>query len=181
MTEPEPQPSTDPVTDPVTDSSTQPVGEPEPAFIYETEVHAAPEQVWQALTSGEKTRHYWFDRRIESDWQPGSPVRFHPGESDEVTDDGEVLEYDPPRRLAYSFRNQSEPGGEPHGHVSRVAFDVEPLADGGSLLRLVHDRLASPDDVDDWQGGWMPILTGLVAMLEGSDVVSPPLAPGTYH
>lgn len=156
-------------------------GDVEPAFIYETEIETSPQRLWEALTSGEETRKYWFDRRITSDWTPGSPVRFFEGGSDTVTDDGEVLEAEPVRRLSYTFRNQSEPGGEPHGHITRVAWDIEPVDAARTRLRLVHDQLASPDDVDDWQGGWMPILTGLEAHLEGRDVLSPPFAPGTYH
>ena len=56
----------------------------EPEFVYETDVKTTPEKLWAALTDGEITRRYWFDRRIESDWRPGSPVRFYDG--DRVSD-----------------------------------------------------------------------------------------------
>ena len=42
---------------------------------YETDIRTTPEKLWAALTNGEITRRYWFDRRIESDWKPGSPVQ----------------------------------------------------------------------------------------------------------
>jgi uncharacterized protein YndB with AHSA1/START domain len=44
------------------------------AFVYETDINTTPDKLWQALTRGEITRRYWFDRRIESDWAVGSPV-----------------------------------------------------------------------------------------------------------
>ena len=135
---------------------------PEPAFVYETTIAAPVERVWDALTSGTITRTYWFNRRVESVWVVGAPVRFYDGDSDTLTDSGEVLECDPPRRLVYSFA----PVGYP---ASRVAFELEPQSEG-TRLRLVHDRLADPGDVEGWRAGWTPILTNLQALLEGRQV-----------
>jgi uncharacterized protein YndB with AHSA1/START domain len=84
----------------------------EPGFVYQNEIATTPERLWAALTSGELTRQYWFDRRIESDWVPGAAVSFYDGGSDVLTDVGEVLECDPPRRLVYSFRPIA-PSGQP--------------------------------------------------------------------
>ena len=133
----------------------------EPEFVYETDVKTTPEKLWAALTDGEITRRYWFDRRIESDWRPGSPVRFYDG--DRVSDHGEVLESDPPRRLVYTFHPDLGPDHPAYGHYTRVAFDLEPVP-GGVRLRLVHDRLMGPDDVDGWRQGWGPILANLEKM-----------------
>jgi uncharacterized protein YndB with AHSA1/START domain len=135
---------------------------PEPAFVWETTIATTPERVWDALTSGAITRTYWFDRRVESVWVVGAPVRFYVGDTDTVSDSGEVLECDPPRRLVYSFA----PAGYP---ASRVAFDLAPQP-GGTRLRLVHDQLADPGDVEGWREGWTPILTNLQALLEGREV-----------
>jgi uncharacterized protein YndB with AHSA1/START domain len=132
------------------------------AFVYETTIRTSPERLWEALTSGEVTRRYWFDRRVESSWTPGAAVTFYVGETDEVSDAGEVLEADPPRHLAYTFA--------PVGYqITRVTFDLEPVADG-VRLRLVHDRLADPGDVEAWRNGWTPILTNLQQYLEGGTV-----------
>ena len=136
----------------------------DPRFVYETTIASSPGRLWDALTSGEHTRAYWFDRRVESDWTPGSPVRFHDGDSDTVTDTGEVLEADRPRRLVYTFT----PVGHP---TTRVAFDLDPVPDG-VRLRLVQDRLPSAEDVEGWRNGWTPILTNLRSYLEGGDVES---------
>ena len=136
------------------------------AFVYETTITTTAERLWEALTSGEVTRAYWFDRRIESDWTVGSPVTFYDGESDVVTDTGTVVECTPPRRLVYTF---AQAGGAP----TRVAFDIEPRDDGVRLL-LVHDQLAAPGDVEAWRRGWSPILTNLQSLLEGRAPESAP-------
>jgi uncharacterized protein YndB with AHSA1/START domain len=138
------------------------------SFVYETTIATTPDRLWQALTSGDITRAYWFDRRIESAWTVGAPVRFFDGAGDVVTDTGEVLVCEPPRRLTYTFT----PGTD--GHRTRVSFDLEPVA-GGVRLRLVHDRLAAAEDVAGWRSGWTPILTNLAALLEGREPDAPPV------
>jgi uncharacterized protein YndB with AHSA1/START domain len=140
----------------------------EPTLVYETDIATTPERLWAALTTGALTRDYWFDRRIESDWKVGSPVVFYDGATDVVTDTGTVLECDPPRRLAYTFRQEIEgQGARPGRPHTRVAFDLVPVDGGRVRLRLVHDQLERPEDVDGWRQGWSPIVTNLKAFLEG--------------
>jgi len=131
------------------------------AFVYEATIASSPYHLWQALTTGELTRVYWFGRRIESDWTFGSPVRFYDGVGDTLTDSGEVLAAEPPRLLSYTFA----PVGHP---ATRVSFELTPAPQGVDL-RLVHDQLARPDDVEAWRQGWTPILANLQAFLEAGD------------
>ena len=138
----------------------------EPAFVYQTDVATTPERLWAALTTGDLTRQYWFDRRIESSWVEGEPVRFYDGASDVVTDSGTVLEAVPHRTLSYSFRQ--ELGGDDPGPVTRVTFTLTPLEDGRVRLLLVHDQLGAPEDVDAWRHGWSPILTNLQEFVQRS-------------
>jgi len=135
-------------------------------FVYVTYIATTAEKLWAALTLGEFTQRYSYRRRVESDWKVGSPVRFYDGDSDDVADYGEVLECDPPSRLVYSFVSSFDPSAGEEGFVpSRVAFDLEPQAEGMVKLTLVHDRLPA-DLVDDFRQGWAPILSSLKTFLE---------------
>jgi uncharacterized protein YndB with AHSA1/START domain len=51
----------------------------DPSFAYETVIATTPERLWEAPTSGEISRTYWFDRRIDSTWAVGAPVPFFDG------------------------------------------------------------------------------------------------------
>lgn len=106
-----------------------------PVFTYVTDIATTPEQLWEALTSGDFTYQYWGGRRIESAWKPGSPVK-HVREDGGTDWQGEVLEADPPKRLSYTFmghvkltvtHDHFEPGSHPPWGQPGMAGDpVEP-------------------------------------------------------
>lgn len=135
-----------------------------PEFVYVAYIATTPDKLWQALTSGAITRLYWYDRRIESEWSVDSPVRFYDGDSNVVTDEGKVLQTDPPRRLSYSFRPVLNDEVQEMG-TSRVSFTMEPV-DGMMKLTLVHDELRSEEEGAGFREGWSPILSSLKTFLE---------------
>jgi uncharacterized protein YndB with AHSA1/START domain len=135
-----------------------------PEFVYVTYIATTPERLWAALTSGTFTKQYWYDRRIESEWRVGAPVRFYDGDSDTVTDSGAVLECDPPRRLVYTFRAEFDEASRAQG-FSRVSFSLEPH-DGMVKLTLVHDELPDEEMAAAFREGWSPILSSLKTFLE---------------
>src|SRR5688572_29327621 len=108
-----------------------------PDFVYVTYIAATPERVWEGLTSGDFTQQYWGGLRIQSDWNVGSSVH-HVSQDGRIGLEGEVLEADPPRVLAYTFHmlvgeaKRSEP-------PSRVRFEIEPV---GAMVKLTltHDQ-----------------------------------------
>ena len=136
-----------------------------PEFVYATYIAASAERVWEALTRGEFTKQYWFGRRIESEWVPGAPVYFWDGDGDVLTDRGEVLESDPPRRLAYSFHVElyEELRSEA---PSRVTFDIVALGDVVRLT-ITHDGFDEGSrTLDSVSTGWPAILSSLKSLLE---------------
>jgi uncharacterized protein YndB with AHSA1/START domain len=133
-------------------------------FVYVSYIATTPEKLWAALTQGEFTKAYWYDRRIESTWTVGAPVRFYDGDSQTVTDSGVVLVYDPPRHLAYTFRNEFDPAVSEHGY-SRVSFTIEPHP-GVVKLTLIHDELPDEETAAGFREGWSPILSSLKTYLE---------------
>jgi uncharacterized protein YndB with AHSA1/START domain len=74
---------------------------PKPEFIYVTYIETTPEKLWEALTSSEFSRQYWFGTELRTDWTIGSPLALVTHGT--PTDVGEILEFDPPRRLSYTF------------------------------------------------------------------------------
>ena len=135
-----------------------------PAMIHVTYIETTPEKLWAALTSGEFTKLYWFGRRIESDWTVGAAVRFYDSADDSLTDSGEVLVYDEPKTLAYTFKNEflEDRANEAPG---RVTFTIEQRSATVVKLEVVHDEIAE-ETIEGWRNGWGPILANLKTYLE---------------
>src|SRR3954447_22614799 len=113
-------------------------------FVYVTYIEITPEKLWQALTEGDFTARYWFGVRLTSDWKTGSPFEMVRADGT-VSDAGKVVEYDPPRRLAYTFVNlsdkyQNEPPAlatfvlEPYGKLVKLTLTHEGFTEGGKML-----------------------------------------------
>jgi uncharacterized protein YndB with AHSA1/START domain len=134
-----------------------------PEFVYTLFIGAAPEMVWQALTTPEFTQQYWGGRRPESDWQVGSPIQIvKPDGNAEVH--GEILVCNPYQTLAYSWHSTHLAG------ASRVTFELSPFpADEGhaiTQLKITHDGFTPGSNISMAVMGWMAILNNLKTLLE---------------
>lgn len=132
-------------------------------FVYKTYIATTPEKLWEALTSPDFTEQYWSGSRIESDWRVGSPVLHRRGEV--LLNSGELLEYDPPRRLAYTWVMHALPEFEAEG-ASRVTFEIEPVGPQCALT-ITHDSFRTGSRVRPMiANGWPLIASSLKTLLE---------------
>jgi uncharacterized protein YndB with AHSA1/START domain len=70
--------------------------------IYEVEVSASAADAWHALTDPDTVRRYYYGTAPRTTWEVGSPIDFVDDEGiPQIT--GEVLEFEPPLRLAHTF------------------------------------------------------------------------------
>jgi uncharacterized protein YndB with AHSA1/START domain len=144
-----------------------------PEFIYVTYIETTAEKLWEALTSSEFSKRYWFDTELKTDWKVGSPFALVMNGT--TRDVGEVLEFDRPRRLSYTFRHvlseearKERPTKvlfvlEPHGKVVKLTLTHEGFEPGSKLL-------------DGISKGWPAILASLKTMLETGTALSIPPA-----
>jgi uncharacterized protein YndB with AHSA1/START domain len=139
----------------------------ETSFVYAIYIAASLEREWTALTSGAFTRQYWFDRRLESDWKIGAPVRFFDGSSDRLADDGVVLEYEPYRRMAYTFQPAADDESGQRPGASRVTLTLEEVR-GAIKLVVQHTEIPNAAVHASVSNGWVMILSSLKSMLETS-------------
>ncbi len=142
-----------------------------PQVVYVTYIETTPEKLWDALTSSEFSRQYWFGAEIRSDWKVGSPFALMMDGA--ATDTGKILEADPPRRLSYSFKHQKFEAlrNEP---ISRVTFTLEPF---GKLVKLtlLHEGFVEGSKyLGAISTGWPAILSGLKSLLETGKVLQIP-------
>jgi uncharacterized protein YndB with AHSA1/START domain len=143
-------------------------------FVYVTYIRTTPEKLWEALLQPDFTRAYWFGVWQECSWQVGAPWRLMLPDG-QVGDTGEVVEFDPPRRLVLSWRNEFKAELKAEGY-SRATFVLEPQ-DETVKLTVTHeiDRDGS-SLIAAVSNGWPAVLSSLKSLLEtGKALARPPL------
>lgn len=158
-----------------TGSHTTPQSAPQTAgstFVYVTFIRTTPDRLWEALTSPEFTQQYWFGTRHETDWKHGSSWRMVKADG-LVTDSGEVLEADPPRRLVLRWRNEFKPDMAAEGY-GRCAIEVDPTGDACKLTVTHTMEIENSKLIRGVSGGWPRILSNLKSLLETGALLFPP-------
>jgi uncharacterized protein YndB with AHSA1/START domain len=136
----------------------------ESQFVYIAYIRTTAEKLWRALTEPEFTRRYWFHTTQVCAWKPGASWRivFAGGR---VGDSGEVVEIEPPRRLALKWRHEIIPALTAEGY-SRLTYELEQQGEAVKLtLRHEMDRSESKF-IKEIAEGWPAILSSLKSLLE---------------
>ncbi|MEA2656708.1 MAG: hypothetical protein QOI23_2073 [Chloroflexota bacterium] len=139
--------------------------------VYEIYIKTTPQQLWEAITSGEMRAKYSFGMRINSDWTPGSSYESSHPQAGGLLTEGENLQVDPPHKLVQSFRALWGDDVEAEG-TSRVTWEIEQVADS-CRLTVIHDQLRENAN-GQLYGGWPMILSGLKTLLETGEHLTTP-------
>ena len=139
-------------------------------FVYVTYIRTTPEKLWSALTDDvEFMKQYWFGTHCESAWTPGSSWKMvYPNGS--ITDAGEIVEAEPPRRLVIRWQNQFKPELTAEGE-SLCTMEIE--SSGIEVkLSITHTiERESSKLIVAVSGGWPKIISNLKSLLETGSVV----------
>jgi uncharacterized protein YndB with AHSA1/START domain len=132
-------------------------------FFYVTYIRTTREKVWQALTTPEFTRQFWFGMHQECDWKKGSTWKLIFSDGN-MADAGEVLEVDPPQRLVLRWHHEFRPELKEEGDT-HCTFSIE---QEGELVKLtvVHEAERAPRTIEAVSGGWPKVLSSLKSLLE---------------
>jgi len=135
-----------------------------PPIVLEIETAAQPAEAWAAVTVPERIAEWFTDASPLG--SVGTAYRLDFGDGSVV--EGVVTELEPGRRFAHTWAwADAEPGQE-----TVVSWSVEPLADGGSRITLVHEGWSEAgldaSARDDHEGYWIGYLEDLEAVLESA-------------
>jgi len=147
-----------------------------PAIVYTIYIASTPEKVWQALTSAEFSRQYFFGFAVEADLKVGGSfiVRAPDGA---LHIDGEVITCDPPHTLTVTW-NVTWPGLVEKLGPTLVSYAIEQAGDAVRLTMIeAHDRQISDDILSGGRQGWPAILSSLKSLLETGHPLAVKMAP----
>ena len=145
----------------MTDSTASPIASVE----RELTLRQSPNRVWRAITDPDEIAH-WFGSSASIDLRPGGAATFswEPGHEDGGAYAARIERVDPPHYLAYRWARDSGVAVD-DGPSTLVEFDLEPTADGGTLLRLRESGFVAEADRAGNDAGWTEELAELVAYL----------------
>jgi uncharacterized protein YndB with AHSA1/START domain len=147
-----------------------------PDTIYTIYLASTPEEVWQALTTAEFSRQYFFGFAFEMEPRVGgSFIARAPDGSTHI--DGEVRACDPPRKLSVTW-NVNWPGLVEKLGQTIVTYEI---AQAGDAVRLTmtesHERELPEDILSGGRTGWPAILSSLKSVLETGKPLAIKLEP----
>ncbi len=153
--------------------------------VYEVYIKASVQKVWDALTDPKWNEQYAY--RSQQVFEPRAGGSFKALSNEgmravgmpEVIIDGEVREFDPPRKLVYTWHAyfSDETIAEP---PTTVTYELEETSEGFTRLTLVHELEGAPVHAQivasQWTegagGGWSWILSDLKSFLETGKTLS---------
>jgi uncharacterized protein YndB with AHSA1/START domain len=161
--------------------------------VYRVYIKAAPQAIWDAITSPEWSERYGFGGRVEYDLRPGGAYRVPTTDAmrkvaaemgipvPDVMVDGEVIESDPPHRLVQTFRMLMDESTVAEG-FTRLTYEISERPGGISRLTLSHELEGKPrlalltsGALEDTGagGGWSWVLSDLKTLLETGSSMDP--------
>ena len=128
---------------------------------------AGPDRVWSALT-GPATTCYLHGLSLRTTWVVGDPITFTAGTGADPawTMQGVALYVQEPVRLTYSMQSG------PDDPLVFVTWRLRPCA-SGCAITLIIDDLDCPEDKDDAEAAWLPVLANLQRHLDSSQAKRP--------
>lgn len=132
-------------------------------------IDAPIKEVWDAITTPEVIKRWFFGVETETDWTPGGPI-VHRGEFQgrPYVDKGEIILFEPPELLVHT--HWSDVSGVPDSpeHYEEVTWALVDR-DGATELTITERNLPSEEAKALSEQSWATVLDNLKALLEGED------------
>lgn len=144
----------------------------ESRFVYVTYIRTTPDKLWSALTNTDFAQQYWLGIRPEAEWKAGGSwkLMFKDGR---IADVGEIIEFEPAKRLSIRWRNEFKPEMKAEGW-SLCTMEIEPVGEAVKLTVTHSMKREGAKFIGAVSGGWPQVLSNLKSLLETGSVVLPP-------
>lgn len=129
--------------------------------VYQVEVTATVDGAWAALTDPAIVSRYYFGTSPRTTWQVGAPIDFVDDDGD-VQLTGEVLEFDPPRRLAHTFIATWYGGRDDQGSLH---WEIAPTSTGCRITLVHRGARAESREGAETSAGSRELIEGLRDLL----------------
>ena len=135
-------------------------------------IDAPVSKVWEALTTPQIIKQYFFGTDTHTDWKVGSPIRFT-GEwqGKKYEDKGTILSFIPDQQIKYSYwSSMSGTEDNPENYVN-VTYDVA-KNDEDTMVTITQDNIADEKSKEHSEQNWGKVLADLKTLLEKETINS---------
>ena len=134
--------------------------------IARIEVAAPPERVWTAMTDPNQIAQYMMGSRVDTSWQPGSPITWS-GEwaGKPYQDKGEVLAVERGRLLEVTHYSPLTGDQDRPENYHTLRYELSP-AGSGTAVSLTQDGCESEEQAEQFTQNWQAMLDGLKKVAE---------------
>jgi len=131
-----------------------------------TDITAAPERVWAALTRPEEISAWMPGSHVETTWEVGAPVTWT-GEYDgrSYQDKGEILVVEEPRVLSMTHYSPLMGNDDLPENYHTLVYTLTPT-DSGTRLELSQDGCDSDEQATQFSKNWQGMLDSLRTHVE---------------
>ncbi len=132
-------------------------------------IKAPIDKVWDALTTPEIIKQYFFGTHLTTDWKEGSPMYFQ-GEFQGIKyeDKGVVKKFTPKKHITYSYWSVFSGQPDQPENYQLVSYDLNEV-EGGTEIVVKQSNLKEDTEThkDHVRANWKMVLEGLKQLVEG--------------
>jgi uncharacterized protein YndB with AHSA1/START domain len=129
-------------------------------------IEAPASKVWEALTTPDLIKEWFFGVDTDTDWKEGSPI-VHRGEwkGKPYEDKGTIVEIEPPRTLVHTHWSPMSGLPDSEENYQTVTWSLSE-DDGKTELTVAEVNLPSEETKAVSESSWRTVLENLKNMLE---------------
>ncbi|HVZ30317.1 MAG TPA: SRPBCC family protein [Asticcacaulis sp.] len=136
----------------------------ESRYTYVTFIRTTPEKLWDALTTTEFMKSWFFGVTFDTDWKQGAAWKMILPDGT-LCNSGEILEFNPPSRLVLSWRHDMGEERKAEG-ASQVVWDIEVVGQACKLTLTQTIGVADSKVIASGAEFWPQILSNLKSVIE---------------
>ena len=131
-----------------------------------TRINAPAAKVWEALTTPDLIKQWFFGVDTVTDWKVGNPI-IHKGtwQGKPYEDKGTILKFEPPKVLAHSHWSSVSGLPDSRENYQNVTYTVSEK-DGTTELTIMEVNLPSEEAKAISEKSWKTVLNSLKELLE---------------